>query len=152
MVVPGLYGYVSATKWLVDLELTTFDAYDAYWAQRGWAQQAPIKTQSRIDVPKPLARVPAGRIAVAGVAWAQHRGIRAVEVRVDEGPWHDAELASEQSIDTWRQWRWTWDATPGNHKLEVRATDATGAVQPEERVAPIPDGATGWHSVVVRVT
>jgi DMSO/TMAO reductase YedYZ molybdopterin-dependent catalytic subunit len=149
MIVPGLYGFVSATKWVVDLELTTFDAY---WARRGWAQQAPIKTQSRIDAPKPLARVRAGRIAVGGVAWAQHRGISKVEVRVDDGPWQQAQLASEQSIDTWRQWRWTWDATPGNHQLEVRATDATGAVQPEERVAPIPDGATGWHSVVVRVS
>ena len=152
MVVPGLYGFVSATKWLVDLELTTFEDFDPYWARRGWAQQAPIKTQSRIDAPKPLARVSAGPVGVGGVAWAQHRGIRAVEVRVDEGAWQQAELADERTIDTWRQWMWTWDATPGNHKLEVRATDATGDVQPEERVAPIPDGATGWHSVVVRVS
>ena len=152
MVVPGLYGFVSATKWVVDLELTTFAEFDAYWARRGWARQAPIKTQSRIDAPKPLARVAAGPIGVGGVAWAQHRGISAVEVRVDEGEWHPADLATERTIDTWRQWSWTWDATPGNHKLEVRATDADGNVQPEERVAPIPDGATGWHSVVVRVT
>ena len=152
MVVPGLYGFVSATKWVVDLELTTFADFDAYWARRGWAQQAPIKTQSRIDAPKPLARVIAGPIGVGGVAWAQHRGITAVEVRVDEGEWQAADLATERTIDTWRQWSWTWDATPGNHKLEVRATDADGNVQPEERVAPIPDGATGWHSVVVRVS
>ena len=152
MVVPGLYGYVSATKWVVDLELTTFADFDAYWARRGWAQQAPIKTQSRIDVPKPLARVAPGTVAVGGVAWAQHRGIEAVEVRVDEGRrGRAAELADELTIDTWRQWKYTWDATPGNHRIEVRATDKTGAVQPEERVAPIPDGATGWHSVVVRV-
>jgi DMSO/TMAO reductase YedYZ molybdopterin-dependent catalytic subunit len=151
MVVPGLYGYVSATKWVVDLELTTFENFDAYWAQRGWAQKGPIKTESRIDVPKPLARVKPGKVAVAGVAWAQHRGIEAVEVRVDEGPWARAELADELSIDTWRQWKYEWDATVGNHQIEVRATDKTGAVQPEERVAPIPDGATGWHSVVVRV-
>ncbi len=151
MVVPGLYGYVSATKWVVDLELTTFENFDAYWAQRGWAQQGPIKTQSRIDVPKPLARVAPGKVAVAGVAWAQHRGIEAVEVRVDEGPWVRAELADELTIDTWRQWKYEWDATTGNHRIEVRATDKTGAVQPEARVAPIPDGATGWHSVVVRV-
>jgi DMSO/TMAO reductase YedYZ molybdopterin-dependent catalytic subunit len=152
MVVPGLYGFVSATKWVVDLELTTFADFDAYWARRGWAQQAPIKTQSRIDAPKPLARFMAGPIGVGGVAWAQHRGISAVEVRVDEGEWQPAELATERTIDTWRQWSWTWDATPGNHKLEVRATDADGNVQPEERVAPIPDGATGWHSIVVRVS
>jgi DMSO/TMAO reductase YedYZ molybdopterin-dependent catalytic subunit len=152
MVVPGLYGFVSATKWVVDLELTTFDDFDAYWARRGWAKQAPIKTQSRIDAPKPLARIAAGPVGVGGVAWAQHRGIRKVEVRVDRGDWNEAELATEQSIDTWRQWSWTWDATPGNHTLEVRATDANGDVQPEARVEPIPDGATGWHSVVVRVT
>jgi hypothetical protein len=142
---------VSATKWVVDLELTTFADFDAYWAQRGWAQKGPIKTESRIDVPKPLARVAPGRVAVAGVAWAQHRGIEAVEVRVDEGPWARAELADELTIDTWRQWKYAWNATAGNHRIEVRATDKTGAVQPEERVAPIPDGATGWHSVVVRV-
>ena len=151
MVVPGLYGFVSATKWVVDLELTTFDQFDAYWAKRGWAQQAPIKTQSRIDVPKPLARIAPGTVAVAGVAWAQHRGIEAVEVRIDEGSWRRADLADERTVDTWRQWKYAWDATAGNHKIEVRATDMTGAVQPEERVAPIPDGATGWHSVVVRV-
>jgi DMSO/TMAO reductase YedYZ molybdopterin-dependent catalytic subunit len=152
MVVPGLYGYVSATKWVVDLELTTFADYDAYWVRRGWSAQGPIKTQSRIDTPRPLATVAAGRVAVAGVAWAQHRGIDAVEVRADEGRWTPARLADELSVDTWRQWVWEWDATPGRHKLEVRATDSTGAVQPEERVEPFPDGATGWHSVVVQVT
>ena len=151
MVVPGLYGYVSATKWVVDLELTTFENFDAYWVQRGWAQQGPIKTESRIDVPKPFARVAPGRVAVAGVAWAQHRGIEAVEVRVDGGPWARAELAAELTIDTWRQWKYAWDATGGNHRIEVRATDTTGAVQPEARAEPIPDGATGWHSIVVRV-
>jgi DMSO/TMAO reductase YedYZ molybdopterin-dependent catalytic subunit len=151
MVIPGLYGYVSATKWVVDLELTRFDDFDAYWVHRGWSQQAPIKTQSRIDVPKPLARVAAGTVAVAGVAWAQHRGIKAVEVRFDGRPWHPAQLAPVPSADTWRQWTYAWDATPGRHTIEVRATDATGAVQPEVRVPPIPDGATGWHSVDVEV-
>ena len=151
MVVPGLYGYVSATKWVVDLELTTFENFDAYWVQRGWSQQGPIKTESRIDVPKPFARVAPGRVAVAGVAWAQHRGIEAVEVRVDGGPWARAELADELTIDTWRQWKFAWDAPAGNHRIEVRATDQTGAVQPEARAEPIPDGATGWHSIVVRV-
>ena len=151
MVVPGLYGYVSATKWVVDFELTTFENFDAYWVDRGWAQKGPIKTESRIDVPKSLARVAPGKVAVAGVAWAQHRGIEAVQVRIDEGPWVPAELADELTIDTWRQWKYAWDATAGNHRIEVRATDKTGAVQPETRVAPIPDGATGWHSIMVRV-
>ena len=151
MLVPGLYGYVSATKWLVDLELTSFGDFDPYWVRRGWARQAPVKTMSRIDTPRPLARRPAGRVAVAGVAWAQHRGIRRVEVRADGGPWRPARLAAEHSPDTWRQWVWPWEATPGRHTLEVRATDGTGATQPEDRAPPFPDGATGWHSVVVTV-
>jgi DMSO/TMAO reductase YedYZ molybdopterin-dependent catalytic subunit len=151
MLVPGLYGYVSATKWLVDLELTSFGDFGPYWVRRGWARQAPVKTMSRIDTPKPLARRPAGRVAVAGVAWAQHRGIRRVEVRADGGPWRPARLAAEHSPDTWRQWVWPWDATRGRHTLEVRATDGTGATQPEDRAPPFPDGATGWHSVVVTV-
>ena len=130
MLVPGLYGYVSATKWLVDLELTSFGDFDPYWVRRGWARQAPVKTMSRIDTPRPLARQPAGRVAVAGVAWAQHRGIRRVEVRADGGPWRPARLAAEHSPDTWRQWVWPWEATPGRHTLEVRATDGTGATQP----------------------
>ncbi len=151
MVVPGLYGYVSATKWLVDLEVTRFDRAAAYWTDRGWAPRAPIKTFSRIDVPRPLARVRAGRVTVAGVAWAQRRGIQAVEVRVDGGPWRAARLATAVSPDTWRQWTWAWDATPGTHTLEVRSTDGTGATQPQDRRPPKPDGATGWHSVVVSV-
>jgi DMSO/TMAO reductase YedYZ molybdopterin-dependent catalytic subunit len=152
MLVPGLYGYVSATKWLVDLELTSFGDFDPYWVRRGWARQAPVKTMSRIDTPRPLARLAAGRVAVAGVAWAQHRGIRRVEVRADGGPWRPARLTAEHSADTWRQWVWPWEATPGRHTLEVRATDGTGATQPEDRAPPFPDGATGWHSVVVTVT
>lgn len=152
VVVPGLYGYVSACKWLRDLELTTFDAYDAYWVRRGWSREAPIKTASRIDTPRPFATPKAGRVPVAGVAWAQHRGIDRVEVRVDGGPWHAATLAAEDTTDTWRQWRWDWDATAGGHTLEVRATDRTGTTQTKERVGTIPDGATGWHSVVVTVT
>jgi DMSO/TMAO reductase YedYZ molybdopterin-dependent catalytic subunit len=152
MIVPGLFGYVSACKWLVELELTRFDAYDPYWVERGWFKEAPIKTMSRIDAPKPFAQVPAGRIAIAGVAWAQHRGIEKVEVRVDGGPWTEARLADVDTIDTWRQWLLDWDATPGRHAVEVRATDATGAVQPEDRATPFPEGATGWHSVVFTVT
>ncbi len=152
MVVPGLYGYVSATKWLTDLEVTRFDRAQAYWTRRGWAPQAPVRTFSRIDVPRPFAQVPAGPAAVAGIAWAQHRGIARVEVRVDGGAWNDARLGAAPSTDTWRQWVWTWDAQPGLHRLEVRATDATGAIQPQTRRPPKPDGATGWHSVAVTVT
>ncbi|MEU1070943.1 molybdopterin-dependent oxidoreductase, partial [Streptomyces albidoflavus] len=151
MVVPGLYGYVSACKWLQELELTTFDAFDPYWVRRDWAREAPIKTQSRIDTPRPFARLRAGTVRVAGVAWAQHRGIRRVEIRVDDGPWQDARLAAEANLDTWRQWVWDWPATEGSHTLHVRATDATGAVQTSRRQGTVPDGATGLHSVVVSV-
>jgi hypothetical protein len=152
MVVPGLYGYVSATKWVVDLKITRFATDRAYWTKRGYADHAPVKTLSRIDVPRSLTQVKAGRVPVAGVAWAQHRGIDAVEVRVDGGPWRQAALAPVPGIDTWRQWVLEWDAAPGSHRLEVRATDGTGTVQPQKRVPPIPDGATGWHSVVVTVS
>ncbi|MFE3514433.1 sulfite oxidase [Streptomyces sp. NPDC059166] len=152
MVVPGLYGYVSACKWIQDVELTTFDSYDAYWVKRDWSREAPIKTESRIDTPRPFASPKAGKVPVAGVAWAQHRGIERVEVRVDGGEWHTARLAAEAGRDTWRQWVWEWPATTGNHTLEVRATDRTGATQTEKRVGTVPDGATGWHSVVVNVT
>ncbi|MGW8846858.1 molybdopterin-dependent oxidoreductase [Streptomyces xiamenensis] len=151
MVVPGLYGYVSACKWLTELELTTFEEYDPYWVQRGWAREAPIKTMSRIDTPRGLDTVPAGPVAVAGVAWAQGTGIDRVEVRVDGGAWSDAELAEEDSVDTWRQWVWMWDATPGRHSLEVRATDRSGSTQTADRVGTVPDGATGRHAVVVNV-
>ncbi|WP_435611099.1 molybdopterin-dependent oxidoreductase [Streptomyces sp. C10-9-1] len=151
MVVPGLYGYVSACKWVKELELTTFDAYDPYWVERSWARRAPVKTQSRIDTPRPFARPARGTVMVAGVAWAQHRGVEKVEVRVDDGPWVPADLAAEHTVDTWRQWSFPWRATPGSHTLTVRATDRTGRTQPERRARPIPDGATGWHSVVVTV-
>jgi DMSO/TMAO reductase YedYZ molybdopterin-dependent catalytic subunit len=151
MVVPGLYGYVSATKWVVDLELTTFAAYDAYWVQRGWAQQAPIKTMSRIDTPRSGQSVDPGQVAVAGVAWAQYRGIDRVEVRVDSGPWTAAQLGAQDTIDTWRQWLYPWQAAPGRHVLQVRATDATGYRQTGTRSDPPPDGATGWHTIVVKV-
>ena len=133
MVVPGLYGYVSATKWVTDIEVTTFAAASAYWVQRGWSQQAPIKTESRIDVPAGGASLAPGRTPVAGVAWAQHKGIAAVEVRVDGGPWHEARLAAVPDIDTWRQWVWEWPATPGNHLLEARATDRPATPRPPSR-------------------
>ncbi len=151
MVVPGLYGYVSACKWIEDIELTTFDSYDPYWVKRGWARKAPIKTESRIDTPRPFARPKAGTVMVAGVAWAQHRGIDKVEVRIDDGPWQEASLAAEDTRDTWRQWSLPWQATKGGHTLTVRATDRTGTVQTDKRTRTIPDGASGWHSVVVTV-
>jgi DMSO/TMAO reductase YedYZ molybdopterin-dependent catalytic subunit len=151
MVVPGLYGYVSATKWVIDMELTTFDAYDAYWVQRGWAQQAPIKTMSRIDTPRSGQHVPAGRLSVAGVAWAQHKGIAAVEIRIDAGAWQRATLAEQDTIDTWRLWVYEWNAQPGRHTIQVRATDDTGYTQTGEETPPPPNGATGWHTIVVSV-
>jgi DMSO/TMAO reductase YedYZ molybdopterin-dependent catalytic subunit len=153
MVVPGLYGYTSATKWVTRLTVTTFAARRAYWTQRGYAAQAPIHTESRIDVPKPLAQVAAGPVTVAGVAWAPATGIAGVEVSVDNGPWHSARLAAADGIDTWRQWSWTWDAAaPGLHTLQVRATDNKGVTQPARRAQVFPSGATGWDSVVVTVT
>jgi DMSO/TMAO reductase YedYZ molybdopterin-dependent catalytic subunit len=152
MVVPGLYGYVSACKWITDIELTTYASNVAYWAQRGWDQQAPIKTECRIDVPNGSAQLKPGTTPVAGVAWAQHKGIAAVEVRVDSGPWHEARLAAVPDIDCWRQWVWDWDAKPGNHLLEARATDATGYTQTALQEPPPPNGATGYPSVAVNVT
>jgi len=151
MVTPGLYGYVSATKWVTDIEVTTFSQAYAYWAVRGWSQQAPIKTESRIDVPNGESQIAAGRTAVAGVAWAQHKGIDAVHVRVDSGPWNEAELAAVPGIDTWRQWVWYWDATPGTHLIECRATDATGYTQTGVLEPPDPNGATGYPMVQVSV-
>ncbi|MBF6415053.1 molybdopterin-dependent oxidoreductase [Nocardia cyriacigeorgica] len=151
LVVPGLYGFVSATKWVVDLEITRFDEATAYWTARGWAERAPIKVASRIDTPSAFATVAAGPTMVAGVAWAQQRGIAMVEVQVDDQPWAPARLVPEYSADTWRQWTWRWDAEPGRHTLRVRATDATGQRQTDQRVRPIPDGATGWHSLAVTV-
>jgi DMSO/TMAO reductase YedYZ molybdopterin-dependent catalytic subunit len=152
MVVPGLYGYVSATKWVTDIEVTTFASASAYWVQRGWSQQAPIKTESRIDVPAGGASLRPGLTPVAGVAWAQHKGIAAVEVRVDRGPWNEARLATVPDIDTWRQWVWEWPATPGNHLLEARATDQTGYTQTPLQAQPVPNGASGYPSAAVTVS
>lgn len=147
LVVPGLYGFVSATKWVTDLELTRFDRAEAYWTKLGWAARAPIKTQSRIDVPREGRRIPRGPVTFGGVAWAQHRGIRAVEVRLDDGPWQAAQLAAFYSNDTWRLWSFAANAEPGPHTLSVRAIDNTGAVQTGDRAPVVPDGATGWHTV-----
>jgi DMSO/TMAO reductase YedYZ molybdopterin-dependent catalytic subunit len=148
LIVPGLYGYVSATKWLAELELTTLEAFDGYWVPRGWAKEAPILTQSRIDTPS--GAVAAGRVAIAGIAWAPDRGVSKVEVAID-GVWHDADLSAPISDTTWVQWKAAWDATPGDHVLSVRATDGNGIVQEELRSPPAPDGARGWHTVGVRV-
>lgn len=145
MVVPGLYGYVSATKWLVDLEVTRFDQVDAYWTQRGWAEKGPVKTQSRIDVPR--GTVPAGRVRVGGSAWAQHTGIERVQFALDGGPWQDAELGGVPGADTWVQWAGAVEVEPGRHELVVRATDRSGYTQTSARADVVPDGATGWHAV-----
>lgn len=152
MLVPGFYGYSSACKWVVDIEATTYDAYDAYWVKRGYARIGTLKTSSRIDVPRPLATLPAGPTTVAGIAWATHRGIDAVEIRVDGGPWQEAVLAPQDTPDTWRQWTHSWHATTGSHNLQVRATDGTGATQTGARADPYPSGSTGWHNIVVTVT
>ncbi|MEZ5412444.1 MAG: molybdopterin-dependent oxidoreductase [Acidimicrobiales bacterium] len=151
LIVPGLYGYVSATKWLTGIEVTRFDAFDQYWVPRGWDAQAPIKLQSRIDTPRGLATVAPGPVPVAGVAWAPGTGIGAVEVRIDDGPWTAADLAAEASSLTWRQWSYRWDATPGRHTITVRAIDADGAIQTDARSEPMPSGATGQHQIVVLV-
>ncbi|MBF8188293.1 molybdopterin-dependent oxidoreductase [Nonomuraea sp. K274] len=150
-VVPGLYGYVSATKWLVDIKVTRFDQDEAYWTPRGWSAMGPIKTQSRIDIPATGDSLKVGRTTIAGVAWAQHTGVDAVEVRVDRGQWREARLAETPGADTWRQWSIDWDATAGQHTIEVRATDAAGRTQTEEMAPPAPDGATGWHTITVQV-
>ena len=151
MVVPGLYGFVSATKWVVDLEVTRFADSKAYWTERGWSERGPIKTMARIEVPKSFATVPAGRVAIGGTAWAQRRGITRVEVQVDGGNWAEAALSDQASVDTWRQWSYIWDAKPGTHYIRARATDGTGGVQTEKRADPVPDGASGWQSVMVTV-
>ncbi|MBI2708711.1 MAG: molybdopterin-dependent oxidoreductase [Actinobacteria bacterium] len=151
LVVAGLYGYVSATKWLTEIRLTRLEDFDGFWIPRGWAKEGPIKTASRIDVPTGSDAVRAGRVVVAGVAWAPARGIRAVQVRVDRGPWRDADVAPAASDDLWVQWRWSWDATPGTRTLQVRAVDGTGALQDGRAAPPAPDGATGWHTRTVTV-
>lgn len=150
-VVPGLYGYVSATKWVVDWEITRFDKADAYWTVRGWSARGPIKTGCRIDTPQTGERLGTGTQVVAGTAWAQHRGITRVEVRIDDGPWQPARLAPEYSVDTWRQWWFGWQATPGEHIITARATDGTGAVQTDQIASPVPDGATGYPKRLVTV-
>ena len=151
IIVPGLYGYVSATKWLTDIELTRFDKKQGYWVPRGWSALAPIKTQSRIDTPRDGSTIKTGRVAVAGVAWAPTRGISRVEVKVGDGPWREATLGPEIAKTSWRQWWIDWSATIGKSSIAVRATDGTGAVQSSNHVSVEPNGAEGWHTVSVTV-
>jgi DMSO/TMAO reductase YedYZ molybdopterin-dependent catalytic subunit len=152
LVVAGLYGYVSATKWLASIELTGWDEFDAYWIPRGWAKEAPIKTQSRIDTPAQSAAFEPGPRQVAGVAWAPYRGISKVEVRLGEDTdWVEARLSEPLSDNCWRQWVVDWDAPAGTHRLQVRATDGEGEVQTDQVQRPAPDGATGWHTIQVSV-
>ena len=151
LIVPGLYGYVSGTKWLTRIGLTTLEAFDGYWVPLGWAKEAPILTQSRIDVPRSRSSVPAGAVAVAGVAWAPDRGISGVEVRVDDEPWAAAETSTPISDATWVQWLYRWEAAPGEHQISVRATDGTGELQTDRVTRPPPDGARGHHTISVTV-
>ena len=153
MLIPGLYGYVSATKWVTDLNLTSYTQSAAYWTQNGWSPQGPVKTASRIDVPQSGATVSAGTVVLAGTAWATHRGVAAVEVQIDNGPWLETTLASSDTPDTWRQWSYRWaDAPHGGHTVKVRATDATGALQTSVVQGTVPDGATGYHTINVQVS
>jgi DMSO/TMAO reductase YedYZ molybdopterin-dependent catalytic subunit len=147
MVVPGLYGFVSATKWVVDLEVTRFDAFTAYWTGRGWSAQGPVKTESKIEAPGDGSEVQAGPMRVGGYAWAQHTGIEAVEVRLDGNAWMPAELGGVPGNDTWVQWAATLDVPAGEHTLAVRATDKSGYTQTAARADVLPDGATGWHTI-----
>jgi DMSO/TMAO reductase YedYZ molybdopterin-dependent catalytic subunit len=151
LVVPGLYGYVSATKWLEEIRLTRFDEFEGYWIPRGWSAEGPVKTQSRIDTPRSGSTVESGVArAIAGVAWAPLKAVTRVEVQVDDGPWRDAELGEEYSSTTWRQWKVAWTPEPGEHTIRVRATDGTGETQTSEVTDVAPDGATGWHTIEVR--
>jgi DMSO/TMAO reductase YedYZ molybdopterin-dependent catalytic subunit len=152
MVVPGLYGYVSATKWVTDLEVTRFDRARAYWTDRGWSERGPIKLQSRIDVPRSGRDVPAGDSMIAGVAWQPGTGIAGVEVQVDDGDWQRAELATAISSDTWVQWRLPWSARAGQHSIRCRAIGGDGTTQTAAAAPPAPDGASGWHTISVRVS
>ena len=154
LIIPGLFGYVSATKWLAELELTTLEAFDGYWIPLGWAKDGPILTQSRIDTPRDGQTVLAGRVPIAGVAWAPDRGIARVEVAIDDGPWQEAQLTTPISDATWVQWLVAWDAasaTGGQHRITVRATDGAGQVQTADRTPPAPDGARGQHSIGISV-
>ena len=152
LIVAGLYGYVSATKWLDAIGLVPWEDFDGYWVPRGWSKEGPIKTASRIDVPRSGAKLDAGQQAIAGVAWQPTLGIERVEVQVDDGPWTVATLGDVTSGNTWVQWYVPWDATSGDHRIRVRATNTDGVTQTEDHADPAPDGATGWHRRTVKVS
>ncbi|MBJ2120214.1 molybdopterin-dependent oxidoreductase [Arthrobacter sp. MSA 4-2] len=152
MVVPGLYGYVSATKWVVDLEVTRFADRTSYWTDRGWSEKGPIKTMARVEVPRSFGKVAAGTVQIGGTAWSQTRGITRVEVSVDDGRWEEVTLAAEASVDTWRQWHHEITVGPGSHTLRARATDPADGLQTDERADPVPNGASGWQSVQFTAT
>ncbi|MFM8380379.1 MAG: molybdopterin-dependent oxidoreductase, partial [Actinomycetota bacterium] len=152
LIVPGLYGYVSATKLLSEIRLNRWEDAEGFWIPRGWAREAPIKLQSRIDRPRSSRSVPAGEVALAGVAWAPGTGVGAVEIRIDDGDWMSAELTADVTDDAWRVWRFDWMATPGRHVVQVRATDTNGEVQTGDITPVAPDGATGWHTRRFTVT
>lgn len=150
LVVSGLYGYVSATKWLKEIELTTFEGFDGFWIPRGWSKLGPVKTQSRIDTPVASSQVPVGSVPIGGVAWAPNKGIIKVEVQVDDGEWTEADLGESLGVNAWRQWSLPWTSTPGVHRIRVRATDGDGTTQTEQVTQPAPNGASGWHTIAVR--
>ncbi len=153
LVVSGLYGYVSATKWLSEIEMTTLEGFDGYWIPRGWSKLGPVKTQSRIDTPRSGTPVTAGQVVpIAGVAWAPDTGIDMVEIQIDDGEWQRAELGESLGVNAWRQWLLPWEATEGRHLIRVRATDASGYTQTPEPAPPAPSGATGWHQIAVTAT
>ncbi len=152
LVVSGLYGYVSATKWLKEIELTTLEDFNGYWIPRGWSKLGPVKTQSRIDTPRHAQRLePGTTVPIAGVAWAPHAGITKVEVQIDDGEWQEASLGESLGPDAWIQWLLPWEATEGIHIIQVRATDSTGVTQTSTRTAPAPNGASGWHAIGVEI-
>ncbi|MDN7121073.1 molybdopterin-dependent oxidoreductase [Nocardioides sp. ChNu-153] len=152
LVIPGIYGYVGSTKWLTKLTLTTYDEEVAYWTERGWATEAPVKISSRVDVPKAAEEMEPGKVVIAGVAWAQTRGIAKVEVQIDGGGWTEATLGADAGVDYWRQWYYEWDATEsGRHTVTVRATDVDGEVQTDARMAPFPEGSSGLHTRAIQV-
>jgi DMSO/TMAO reductase YedYZ molybdopterin-dependent catalytic subunit len=149
MVVPGLYGYVSGTKWVTDLNVTTFEAASSYWVDRGWSSEGPIKTECRIDTPRGSSSPKAGPVTVAGIAWSQPDGIEKVEVQVDDGAWQVAQLATEVSGDTWRMWRLVVELAPGRHVIQARATNGAGLLQTSTVADPVPNGASGYPAISV---
>ena len=151
LVVAGLYGYVSATKWIEEINLTTWEAFNGYWIDLGWSKDGPMKTASRIDVPQHRSRITAGTTPIAGVAWSPVRGIQAVEISIDEGPWQACDLAAPGSDESWVQWKADWNASPGVHRIDVRAIDKHGEIQPVGPKDIAPDGAEGYHAILVEV-